>query len=163
MKILVILGFKLNLNGKMNIILKNRLDKSALLYNSHNYDLIIVSGGNVEKSTNKYESDVMKKYLVEKHSIDSKIIIEEKKSKDTNENAIETYKIIKNIKNIKNVTIVTSKFHLERVKCVFSHFYKNNFNLIFKSSKDHTCSKVLNLKKLYENEAKYINNFLNSI
>lgn len=163
MKILIILGFKLNDDGGMNIILKNRLDKSAKLYCTINYDIIIVSGGNVGKNKKLTESSVMKKYLVEKHLIDSKIIIEENNSSDTNENAIETYKIIKKIKNIKNVTIVTSKFHLERVKCVFSHFYKNNFNLIFKSSKDYTCSKVLNLKKLYENEAKYINDFLNSI
>lgn len=163
MKILIILGFKLNDDGGMNIILKNRLDKSAKLYCTINYDIIIVSGGNVGKNKKLTESSVMKKYLVEKHLIDSKIIIEENNSSDTNENAIETYKIIKKIKNIKNVTIVTSKFHLERVKYVFSHFYKNNFNLIFKFSKDYTCSKVLNLKKLYENEAKYINDFLNSI
>lgn len=158
MKILIILGFKLNDDGGMNIILKNRLDKSVKLYCITNYDLIIVSGGNVGRNKKLTESSVMKKYLVEKHLIDSKIIIEENNSSDTNENAIETFKIIKKLENVKNITIITSEFHLKRVKCVFSYYYKNCFKLIFKSSKDNISKKILN--KLYQNEERCIKLFL---
>lgn len=160
MKILVILGFKLDFDGRINNILKNRLDKSDILYKKTNFDLIIVSGGNVEKSTKNSESYVMKEYLIKNCTINPKIILEEKISKNTNENAIETFKIIKKIKNVTNVTIITSKFHLERVKLVFTYFYKNMFNLNFKSSNDITDSKDITLKQLYVNEKIYINDFL---
>ena len=139
MKILIILGYKLLKEGTMSAVLKNRLAKAASLYKLYNYDNIIVTGGNVEKSIVLTESYMMKKYLTSNYKINPKIIIEERVSTDTNENAIETYKIISSIQsknNIESVTIVSSKFHIKRVKLVFIHFYQKKFNLLFEGSEN---------------------------
>ena len=139
MNILIILGYKLLKEGTMSAVLKNRLDKAISLYKLYKYDKIIVTGGNVEKSIVLTESYMMKKYLTSNYKINPKIIIEERVSTDTNENAIETCKIIYSIKsknNIESVTIVSSKFHIERVKLVFIHYYQNKFNLLFEGSEN---------------------------
>lgn len=141
MKILIILGYKLLKEGTMSAVLKNRLDKAAALYKLYNYDKIIVTGGNVEKSIVLTESYMMKKYLTSNYKINPKIIIEERISTDTNENAIETCKIISSIKSknnnyIESVTILSSEFHIERVKLVFIHYFQKKFNLLFESSEN---------------------------
>jgi len=166
MKILIILGSKLLESDKISDILKNRLDKAVSLHELNKYNMIIVTGGNVEKSTILTEATVMKKYLIYNHNINPKIILEEKISIDTNENAIETFKIISNglsINNvtINNVTIVTSNFHKKRVKCVFTHYFQNKFNLIFEGSIDGI--PYSNIKKVYINEKKYLKRFIELI
>tara|TARA_X000000368_G_C22812092_1_gene615130 strand:+ start:122 stop:601 length:480 start_codon:yes stop_codon:yes gene_type:complete len=141
MKILIILGYKLLPEGKISKILKNRLDKAGELNNKNNYDIIIVSGGNVEKKTMFSESNLMKKYLIDTFNIDNNMIIEEMNSTDTNQNAIETQKIVSNINKITNITILSSNFHINRVEKVFTYYYKNEYTLYFVSSVEPVCKK----------------------
>tara|TARA_B110000902_G_C14250117_1_gene565754 strand:- start:94 stop:594 length:501 start_codon:yes stop_codon:yes gene_type:complete len=161
MKILIILGYKLLNDGRINNVLKNRLDKAASLYKLNNYNMIIVTGGNVEKNKILTEASVMKNYLTCNHKINPKIIIEEKISTDTNMNAIEVYKIIANISYIDNVTIVTSNFHKKRVKYVFTYYFQNKFNLIFEDSNDGIPD--TDIKTVYVNEKKYLERFIELI
>tara|TARA_B110000908_G_C10264915_1_gene462807 strand:+ start:1256 stop:1756 length:501 start_codon:yes stop_codon:yes gene_type:complete len=161
MNLLIILGSKLLKEGGISNILKNRLDKAAFLYKINKYNMIIVTGGNVEKSTILTEATAMKKYLTYNYNINPKIILEEKISIDTNENAIETFKIISNNLSIDNVTIVTSNFHIKRVKCVFTHYFQNKFNLIFEGSTNGIPHS--NIEKVYINEKKCLERFIELI
>jgi uncharacterized SAM-binding protein YcdF (DUF218 family) len=157
MNILIILGEKLLKNVSMTKNLINRLDKGYELYIKNNYNYIIVCGGIVEKNALISESYIMKKYLVNKN-IPLHIIKEEKISTTTIENAKESLKIIKKMDNIKIVSILSSKFHIERVKNIFLKIYNNNYNLKFISSKNGIFGEELKIKK--KNEIIYLQDFL---
>jgi uncharacterized SAM-binding protein YcdF (DUF218 family) len=86
------------------------------------------------------------------------IIKEEKISTTTIENAKESLKIIKKMDNIKIVSILSSKFHIERVKNIFRKIYDNNYNLKFISSKNSIFGEELKIKK--KNEIIYLQDFL---
>jgi len=157
MNILIILGEKLLKNGEMNTNLINRLEKGYEKYTENKYNLIIVCGGFVEKEASISESYAMKKYLINK-KIPSKIVKEENISTTTIENATESLKILKEIKYIKNVNVISSEFHIKRVKNIFKKIYDNNYNLKFISSKNGIYGKELNTIK--EKEKIYLQELL---
>jgi len=85
-------------------------------------------------------------------------VIEESNSASTIENSIESLKILNNLKNIHEVNILSSEYHISRVKIIFKKIYKDKYNLIFISSKNGISGKKL--EKVKENELKYIKFFL---
>ena len=122
MNFIIVLGNKLLPNGDLSQILINRLDKTYELYNAGKYDYIIVSGGKIDNS--KYtEASQMKQYLIGL-KIPTNKIIKEERSRDTIENAVECQKIIDNL-DVQEITVITSDFHLERVKHVFNDFFQH--------------------------------------
>ena len=122
MNFIIVLGNKLLPNGDLSQILINRLDKTYELYKTGKYDYIIVSGGKVGDS--KYtEAYQMKRYLSELKIPVNKIIKEEI-SRNTIENAKECLKIINNL-DVQKITVITSDFHLDRVKYIFKDFFEN--------------------------------------
>jgi vancomycin permeability regulator SanA len=124
MNILIILGNKLLKGGKMDDILLNRLKKSIDIYEKKKYNFIIVSGGKVQKDSDYSESYIMKKFLL-KNNIPPNIIIEEDQSIDTIQNSFKCLNIINKIENINQINILSSEFHIERVKAIFNKNYKN--------------------------------------
>lgn len=66
----------------------------------------------------------MYKYLINNYDIQSNKIIKETKSKNTIDNAKETVKIVNKLK-VKKIFIVSSEFHINRVKLIFNHFLTN--------------------------------------
>ena len=119
MKIIIILGNKLLSNGYISDILKERLDNSIEFYKSG--DIFIVSGGRVQKTRNT-EAYMMNKYI--KKILPKSIILQETKSRSTEENIYYCKKIVKNIKN-KKIYIVTSKDHRHRVKKIIKEYNLN--------------------------------------
>ena len=110
MKIIIVLGNKLLPNGQISNILQERLDNSIKFYKRG--DIFIVSGGIVQKT--KYtEAYMMYKYI--KKILPKSIILQEIKSRSTEENIYYCKKLLKNIKN-KKIYIVTSEDHRYRVK-----------------------------------------------
>ena len=155
MYILIILGNKLLDEGKIDEILIERLNKGITMYNIEKYDLIIVSGGNVQENSVFSESYVMKNYLL-KYYIPKNKIIEENKSMDTIQNSLKCLNIVNKFKNIKQINILSSEFHIERVKAVFNHyFYK--YNLKYIKSNNIISGEIL--KKKIKNEKKYLSLF----
>ena len=130
MNLLIILGNKLQKNGEMDTILINRLKMGQRLYNTGNYNLIVVSGGKVQSCAHT-EAYKMKKYLVDNCRIPANKIIMESRSKDTIENAKMCLRIIEklsSVKRVQGITVISSKFHIRRVKLIFNHFFKNTKN-----------------------------------
>jgi len=122
MKIYAILGYKLHNN--IHPILKKRLDKFIKLYK--NGDKVILCGGNSE-------SNVMSNYIQTKLKILKKNIILEKKSTDTIENIKFLLKIL-NKKKFKKVYLITSSWHMKRVKYIVKCYNKKKI-FIFQSSR----------------------------
>ena len=155
MKFLIVLGNKLLSNGNMHQILINRLKKVCELYKIDKYDLVIVSGGQVEKNTIYTEAYQMKRYLINQRIPENKIIIENI-SRDTSENAKECFKIINKLTPQK-ITVVTSFFHIKRVQNIFNDYFKN-FKIEYIPSKNGIYGDIL--KEHIANEKKYLNDYL---
>lgn len=116
MNFIVVLGEKLPTSGDLSQTLKNRLDKAISIHDGK--QTIIVSGGRVQKNCLHTEAYIMKKYLVEQ-GIPSEKIVKEVVAKNTVENPQKTAKIIKKCKKVGQIVIISSAFHMARVRCIF--------------------------------------------
>lgn len=113
MKIVVILGYKLNDDASMDDLLKKRLDLCLKLLSEEHYDKIIVSGGcPTPPGLEVSEADVMAEYLIN-HNVNADMIIKENKSLTTEENALYSIPICKQL-NAKNITVITTMDHMSR-------------------------------------------------
>lgn len=130
---IIVLGHKLTKKG-LSKTGKERLDKAAELHKIAKK--IVVSGK---------EAEAMKKYLAGKGI---KEIILEKKSKDTWSNAINTRELV-NEKKWKSVIVITSDYHMERVKKIFSKALKG-VKVSFEKSKTNKMKFVMLLLRIKE-------------
>jgi len=112
-----VLGYK-SLNDKIHPILKKRLDRFIKLYNKG--DKVILCGK---------ESYAMSKYIQTVLDISKKDIILENKSEDTIENIKFLLKILKK-KKIRNVSLITSSWHMKRVKYIIKYIENHIVNHI---------------------------------
>lgn len=127
----IVLGYILKKNNKIHPILKKRLDLFIKLYKKG--DKVILCGGNAAKTIHT-EAYMMSKYIQEKTNINKQDIILENKSLDTNENIIFLMKIL--IKNkINNVTLITSSWHMKRVREIVNYFNERNIKFLYRSSR----------------------------
>ena len=115
MKILVILGHRLQDDGTMDATLKCRLDTALSYYKEEinpDEDIIIVSGGIANKKAGIAEATLMGDYLVEK-GVPEKAIIREISSRTTKQNAKFSKGIIQRY-GVTGITLCTSKYHFDR-------------------------------------------------
>ena len=111
----VVLGNKVELNGKPSKRLQGRLDKATELYENNYFKYIIVSGGIGKEGFD--EAAVMKEYLAEKGIPDDKILLDS--------NGYNSYMTAKNTKAImddmgfNSTMIITQFYHISRTKLAF--------------------------------------------
>ena len=122
---LIILGNPANKHGKPGRILKSRLDVALSYFQIQQIDTILVTGS---ANYNEFEeAKVQRKYLIE-NGIDEKLIIKEKLSKSTPDNALFSSRITNKL-NKNNIAIVTSHHHKSRTEFIFKHYY-DKFKII---------------------------------
>ena len=135
MKIVVILGYKLNDDASMDDLLKKRLDLCLKLLSEEHYDKIIVSGGcPTPPGLEVSEAYVMSRYLIE-HGVSEDKLILENKSLTTEENALYSVPICKEL-GAKKITVITTLEHMSRdflnpVKLFADQVKDNNITLTF--------------------------------
>ena len=99
-----------------------RVDIAIDLYNKGLVKKILLTGYKPLLSTKKeVEADIMLDYLL-KHNIPKEDIILERKSKTTKENIINSIKLINKDDSI---ILISSDFHLKRIKKLFTNYAKN--------------------------------------
>ena len=158
MNILIILGFKLQPNNRLTPTLMERLKKGHQLFSTGKYDKIIVSGGRVQPKSTRTEAYMMKQYLSSWFGINESYILTESRSKDTIENAQYCLTMLHKIKNIKSITIISSKFHIKRVKHIFNYYlqsYKKILSYTHSNNKMSLQERIMRTK----NETIYIQTF----
>jgi len=133
---IVILGGGINLSGDLPDHVYQRLNKAIDLYKKNPQTKIIATGkysflyDQIKKYPALTESEKMSEYLVKKE-IPKKDILLENKSKDTISNA---YYLKKNFfipKKETQATIITSHFHLDRVKYIFQKVFGPGYDFQF--------------------------------
>ncbi|MFH1089581.1 MAG: YdcF family protein [Candidatus Uhrbacteria bacterium] len=118
---IIILAGGITKEGSLPDIPKFRADKGFELFKAGVADKIIISGRYsflLDYTPPTTEAQIMKDYLVAL-GIDKEKIFLEEKSTDTIGNAYYTKQILLD-KNWKNIVVVTSDFHIERTKYIFS-------------------------------------------
>ena len=127
----VIFGYKLNKNNNIHQILKNRLDFFIKKYKKG--DKVILSGGNTNKNTHT-EAYIMSKYIRKHIDISKNDILLENKSLNTIQNIFFTFKLFKRI-NINKLTVISSIWHLNRIKKIIDYVSERSFNITLLGSK----------------------------
>lgn len=106
----IVLGSKVELDGRPSNRLKARLDRTVELYRSHYFPSIIVSGGVGKEGFN--EAAVMRDYLV-KSGIPTEVILLDSKGVNTAATAANAQPLMKQ-HGWRCVLVVTQYFHVPR-------------------------------------------------
>ena len=121
-EILVVLGSPNSLSGELGVLSKERLDFCLKKYK--NDTMILCTGGwgdhfNIAKEPHAFFT---RNYLIEK-GIPETQFLENALSGNTVEDAVKVKEIIASLENIQ-LSIITSEYHLERVKLIFKEIFE---------------------------------------
>lgn len=109
-KVVIILGNRLNDDGSITEIQRQRLELALEIEKEFNPDYYILSGGPANPVPNKSEAQAMYEYLIEKGIKKERLILEDQ-SYSTVENAKYSIPIAKKL-NPDLIIICTSAYHL---------------------------------------------------
>ncbi|MEO9076147.1 MAG: YdcF family protein [Gelidibacter sp.] len=147
--VLIVLGSLNSTSGKLSDISTSRLDYCANIYQKGN--LILCTGGwgdHFNTTTNSHAS-YAKQHLIEKGVLETDFL-DFALSGHTVEDAVKVKPIIAKLKDIK-LTVITSDYHLERVKLIFNEIlegYIMNFVGVKSSlTEDEQNAAILHEKK----------------
>lgn len=152
-KVIVVLGKRLLPNGEPSHILKTRMETACTLFKqafNKNKDYILVTGGLVQRGKGvKTEAEVMLR-LADKYGVKSSRVILEKQALSTMDNAFYSKAILDEM-GVKDLTIITSDFHMNRSKMIFTRILKH-YNLSFVEDHPKLSSAELTLEQSVEKE-----------
>ena len=128
----IVLSQKTNRNGILADRTRERTEKDIEIFKDGIVKSITLSGGyerlvDLEIPTH---AEAMKKFAIEKGVPESKIIIEEK-SLDTVGQAIFTKRYLAIPQKWKKIIVISSDYHIERVRAIFEFVYGKNFKISF--------------------------------
>jgi uncharacterized SAM-binding protein YcdF (DUF218 family) len=149
-EILVVLGSPNSPSGELSDISKSRLDYCWKLYK--NTQVILLTGGwgpHFNKS-DKPHAYYGKEYLIEK-GLSETAFLEFALSQNTVDDAVKIKSIISNFNAVK-LTIITSNYHLDRVKLVFNEIL-SEYKMSFMGAKSNLTKEKLIKLKAHENRA----------
>ncbi len=115
----VVLGYQLE-NGEMTDELKARCEAAAEAAKAFPDSILVCSGGatGTNNPKNRTEAGLMKAYLTGTCGIDASRIFTDTQAMDTVENAVNTFRILKE-NGIERITLVTSSYHQKRATVLY--------------------------------------------
>lgn len=110
-------------------MIPSRADKAIELYKAKKIKKILVSGGvgYLNLKRNVTEAKLLKDYLLKHGVLNTDILIEDR-SRNTYENFLYSYELLKDTCNLKSTTftLITSCFHMKRASGLFKYFFKDS-------------------------------------
>lgn len=163
-----------NDDGYPHDFVTKRLDSAIKIFNSENENekpiILVLGGGTYHKFPyiNKdkfvvHESTSCAKYLYEK-GIPSHNIYREWSSYDTIANGFFAFTNYINYLDIDDIVVISSDFHISRVKVIFNYFnklFKHQKNIQYLETKSHLDIETKNIRCKRENKSR--ENFINNI
>lgn len=132
-RIIIVLGHRLKTEF-IHPELKGRMDEAINVYqnifnlNNKNNIVFILSGGKTQNTVQLSEADVMMEYCKD-NNISTNKIIKETESLDTIGNAVFTRKIVDDLKEISDIFVVSSCYHMDRVRYIFDMVFGSNYQI----------------------------------
>lgn len=148
--VLIVLGSPNSPTGKLSEISISRLNYCAKIYQRGN--LILCTGGwgdHFNTSTNSHAS-YAKQYLIEKGLLEEDFL-DFALSRHTVDDAVKIKLIIAELENIK-LTIITSDYHLKRVKLIFKEILES-YIMDFVGVESSMSQEEFDTAVLHENKA----------
>ncbi|MBJ2174539.1 YdcF family protein [Aureibaculum sp. A20] len=121
-EILVVLGSPNSPNGDLGTISISRLNSCLKRYKKNNLVLCTGGWGPHFNISSESHASIAKNYLIDK-GIPENAFLECALSSNSVDDAVKIIPIIKNLSHIK-LTVITSDYHLERVKLIFNEILK---------------------------------------
>ena len=137
--IIIVLAGGVSQDGVISNITKERLDLAISLWQENKSGYLIMSGAwslLLDHKPIKTEAEAMKNYALT-CGVPSENILLENKSKDTIGNAYFVKTDFLEPNNWHHITVVTSDFHLERARYIFSKVLDNHYSTEFVTSLSH--------------------------
>ena len=131
---IIILSHEMDINGKLNEESSLRADKAKTIFQENRNSKIITCGWDYLDGCSLKLCEAVASYLNIKHKISFNSLIQEPNSRDTVGDAVFTRKNIVDKKKFTKLAVVSSFYHLPRVKEIFEFVYGEGFNLTFFSS-----------------------------
>ncbi|WP_294960144.1 YdcF family protein [uncultured Flavobacterium sp.] len=157
MKVLIVLGSPNSDNGELGATALDRLNSCLKIFNPKEYCILCTGGfGAHFNSTSNPHASYAMNYLMNK-GVSEKSFLEFALSANTVEDAVFSKKILEN-HNLLSAVVITSDYHLERVKLIFDEILAL-FAIEYIGVK-HDISDF-EREKLIEHEKKAINGILN--
>jgi len=131
--IIIVLGHRLK-SDLIHSELKGRINKAINIYQkflnlgNKRKIVFILSGGKTQNSVQFSEAEVMMEYCKE-NNISTDKIIKETESLDTIGNAVFTRKIVDDMKEVSEIFIVSSCYHMNRVRYIFDMVFGSNYQI----------------------------------
>lgn len=133
--IIIVLGHRLKTDF-IHPELKGRMDEAINIYqnvlnlDNKNSIVFILSGGKTQNSVQLSEAEVMMEYC-KGNNISANKIIKETESLDTIGNAVFTRKIVDDLKEISEIFVVSSCYHMNRVRYIFDMVFGSNYQIYY--------------------------------
>lgn len=154
-EVLIVLGSPNDSIGELSNISKSRLDYCESIFNEGKLVLCTGGWGAHFNTTINPHATYAKEYLIKKGFLESDFL-DIALSSNTVDDAVKIKPILSELKNIK-LTIITSDYHLKRVKLIFSQILKE-YKIQFIGVDSNLEKEDYDLLVIHENEAlKYIN------
>lgn len=128
--VIVVLGNKVELDGRPSSRLRARLDKVTQLFNREKPLFVLVSGGIGKEGFD--EAKVMKEYLVKK-GVPAEKIIEDNEGVDSFETSKNT-KVFMEQNDLYSVLLVTNYYHVSRTRLALK---KSGINEVYSAHADY--------------------------
>lgn len=120
--VLIVLGSPNSSTGVLSDISKSRLNFCLKHYSNNNKIICTGGWGKHFNTTNKPHAYYAKTYLI-KHGVSKHYFLDDALSSNTVDDAVKIKPIIEKL-NINYLTIITSDYHLDRVKLIFNDILK---------------------------------------
>ncbi|WP_034042410.1 YdcF family protein [Wocania ichthyoenteri] len=148
--VLIVLGSPNSPEGILSDISKSRLNFCASVYSKNNLVLCTGGWGDHFNTANKPHAYYAKAYLIKKGIVE-KDFLDHAISSNTVEDAVKIKSIIEKLNGV-SLTIITSDYHLNRVKLIFNEILKP-FKLDFVGVKSNLDKKDYDLLVNHEKKA----------
>lgn len=127
MDAVIVLANLMDTSGILNLESAARAEKSVEVFNQLQAGTLVTCGWAYRADSDITIADALKSHIVSRYGIPSERIIAEKRSRDTVGDAYFTKALLALTNRWKNITVVTSNYHVERVKEIFSFIYGADF------------------------------------
>ena len=122
---ILILSNLMDKYGNLNQESLERCKKAVEIFSANPDSFLITSGWNYRKDSKITIAKAFKKYLIENNKIPKDNILVDENSRDTVGDAVFTRLNIISKFNSRKLTIITSNYHVPRVKKIFDFVYGN--------------------------------------
>ncbi|MFD1615878.1 YdcF family protein [Gelatiniphilus marinus] len=153
--VLIVLGAPNSPDGKLSVISKSRLNHCASIFAKENLVLCTGGWGDQFNTSNKPHAQYCKAYLI-KNGVLRHAFLDFALSSNTVDDAVKIKPIVKALNQVR-LTVITSDYHLERVKLIFNEILKS-FELKYVGVKSNLSEEAYN--KLVSHEKKAVKSIL---